>query len=448
MPVSADLLIRDCSLMNSEFEIVDRQSVVIKDTRIAAIGPAGSFEHDYEPAEVLDGRGKLLMPGMIDAHTHTCQQFLRGRTAGEYPMVWARILVPFEGSLDEEDAYLSGQLSCLEMIKSGTTAFAESGGVHMHKVAEATAESGLRAAITCSTMDIGHFIPDSMKASSAQKAAERIEALYKQHNGAGDGRIRIWFALRQVMTSTPELMRLMADLAREYKTGLHVHLAEHRDEVSYCLQHYNKRPAEVLDEFGALGPNLLAAHCVVLSEAEIDLMTERGVKVVHNPRSNFGSHGFPKTPRMMQNGMSIGMGSDGAAGSSLSLFDEMRVFKSGLHAFWGIPTFDPVVIPAKELMRMATAGGAAALQLEGETGAIEVGMKADLITLNIDQPHLSPSHRLVPTLVEAATGGDVQDSIVDGRLVMKNREVLTLDEERILFESKRRIGSIARKANL
>ncbi|WP_150274688.1 amidohydrolase family protein [Paenibacillus tepidiphilus] len=448
MKEQADILITNCSLMTPDFEIAEGQTVVIRDTRIVDIGPSETLNGKYEGKETLRGKGKLLMPGLVDAHTHTCQQFLRGRTLGEYPMIWSRILVPFESSLREEDVYLGAQVSCLEMMKSGTTTFAESGGVHMHKVAETVIESGLRAAITCSTMDIGPFIPDSMKAASPEDAAARIEELYRSYNGAGEGRLRIWFALRQVMTSTPALMSLMADKAREYGAGLHVHLAEHRDEVSYCLQHYQKRPAEVFDMFGALGPNMLAAHNVVLSEGEIALMKERGVKVVHCPRSNFGSHGFPKTPTMMQQGLSIGMGSDGAAGSSLSLFDEMRVFRSGLHAFWGLPIFDPVVIPAEELIRMATAGGAAALQIPDEIGTIEIGKKADLILIDTDQPHIWPNHRMIPTIVEAVNGSDVKDSIIDGAIVMKDRQILTMDEERILYESGKALPEVSVRAGI
>ncbi|MFD2616210.1 amidohydrolase family protein [Terrilactibacillus laevilacticus] len=442
-----DLIIKNCSLITSDFEIKENQSVVINEDIILAIDTPEIIEQTYYSKDTLDGKGKLLMPGLVDAHTHISQQFLRGRIADEYPMIWSRILVPFESSLNETDAFNSAQLCCLEMIKSGTTAFAESGGVHMHKVAEVVVQSGLRGAITCSTMDQGPFIPDSMK-SSPLEAAEKIENLYKEFHGAGNGRIQIWFALRQVMTSTPALIELMARKAKEYKTGLHIHLSEHRDEVSYCLQNYQKRPAEVFDQYGALGPNLLAAHSVVLTESEIDLMKDRKVNIVHNPRSNFGSHGFPKTPRLMQHNMPIGMGTDGAAGSSLSLFDEMRVFRSGLNVFWGLPIFDPLVIPAKELLKMATVGGASALMLKDQIGTIEIGKKADLILLNIDQPHLSPTHKLISTIIECATSKDVEDSIIDGKIVMKNRQVLTLDEEKIMFESKQALKPIAEKAGI
>ncbi|GMX66763.1 hypothetical protein Elgi_60350 [Paenibacillus elgii] len=187
---------------------------------------------------------------------------------------------------------------------------------------------------------------------------------------------------------------------------------------------------------------------VVYSEGEIDLLKERNVNIVHCPRVNFSSHGIPKMPRMMQMGMNIGMGSDGSSSSNLSLFDEMRVFRSGIHMSWGLSVFDPVVLPAKELIKMATIGSAKALLLGHEIGMVETGKKADLILIDIDQPHISPSHSLINMIVESVTSRDVADVIIDGKLVMKHREVLTLDEERILYESAQRMKSTAEKAGV
>ncbi|MFD1363314.1 amidohydrolase family protein [Lentibacillus salinarum] len=441
-----DILIKNCSVLTANYEIDENCYVAVKDNQISQIDEVDNLSTDIEAKETINGKGKLLMPGLVDAHTHTCQQLLRGRTMDEYPMVWTRILVPFESRLDEEAVSTSASLSCLEMIKNGTTSFADSGGLHMHKAAEAAIESGMRAAITKSVMDMGNFIPDTML-GSPEVIIEEIESLYKDYHGTDD-RINIWFALRQVMTSSPELISKVSEKAEQYKTGLHAHLAEHRDEVSFCLQKYQKRPAEVFDEYGALGPNLLTAHNVVLSEEEIDLLHERDVKIVHCPRNNFGNHGFPKTPRMLQTGLSIGLGSDGAAGSSLSLFDEMRVFRSGIHAFWGLPIFDPKVLSAKELLEMATIGGARALQMENEIGEISVGKKADFILVDIDQPHISPTHNLINTIVEGVNGTDVEDVVINGKVIMKNREVLTLDEERIRHESTRALNRMAEKAGI
>jgi len=255
-----DIIIRNCSLLMPDFSVKENQDILIKDSVIAQIRDTAETG---EAKETIDGKGKLAMPGLIDGHTHTCQQLLRGRTANEYPMIWTRFLVPFESNLTPEDCYYSARLACLEMIKSGTTSFAESGSTHMEDVAEAVIQSGMRAAIARSTMDMGTAIPDSMK-DSAENNIRRTKDLYQKYQGAGEGRIDIWFAIRQVMTCSPDLIREIGVEAKRLKTGIHAHLCEHRDEVSFCLQHYQKRPAAFLDEMGVLGPNLLTAHNVML----------------------------------------------------------------------------------------------------------------------------------------------------------------------------------------
>lgn len=445
--MDCDLLIKDCSLLTSDFDIVENQAVAVNHGQIVEIGPNDWLNRKYQAVTELGGQGKLAMPGLVDAHTHVAQQFLRGRTLDEYPMVWTRILVPFESNLDEEDMYHSALLSCLEMIKSGTTFFADAGGPYMEGAIRAILESGMRAAITTSVMDMGEGIPSAMK-TSPEKAVAELEDLYHKYHGTGNGRIKIWFGLRQVLTCSPELIRVMGEKAREYNTGLHIHLAEHKDEVSQCLEKYQQRPVEYLENMGVLGPNLLAAHCVLLSERDVNLMRERQVNIVHCPRSNMGNHGFPKTPRYIEAGFNLGIGSDGASATSLSLWDEVKVLRSGINAFYGLPIFDPEILPAKELLKMLTIGGAKGLLMGGEVGSLQVGKKADVILIDIDQPHISPTHKLVNTLVETVTGADVADSVIDGKVVMKNREVLTLDEERILFESKKRIKCIAEKAGI
>lgn len=439
-----DLIIKNCSVMMPDFSIKKEQDILIQDSFIMKITDT---DDGYESKEVLNGKNKLVMPGLVDGHTHTCQQLLRGRTANEYPMVWTRILVPYESSLTPEDCYWSAKLACLEMIKSGTTAFAESGSTHMGDVADAVIESGMRAALARSTMDIGDAIPDCMKESSELNILH-TEALYDKYQGTGDGRVDIWFAIRQVMTCSPELIREIGKEARRLKTGIHAHLCEHKDEVSFCLQHYQKRPAEFLDDMGVLGPNLLTAHNVVLSERDIDLLGERNVKLIHCPRANYANHGFPKTPRILQNNMSLGLGCDGASRPNLSLFAEMKHLLYGTMAFWGIPIFDPDIICAKDLLKMVTVGGARALQHEAELGTIEEGKKADLITINLMQPHLTPTHNLLNTLVDCAAEHDVTDSVINGKIVMRDRNVLTMNEEEIIKECSKRMKQIAERSGI
>lgn len=440
-----DIVIKNCQVLQPDMTISGECSVAIKDSWIRKIGSAEEIAAAGTAAQTLDGKGKLLMPGLVDGHTHTCQQLLRGRVADEYPMIWTRFLVPFESNLQPEDSYVSGQLACLEMIKNGTTAFAESGGVHMDRVADAVIESGMRAAIAKSTMDMGNAITGAMK-ETAQEAIDNTIDLYKRYQGAGDGRIDIWFAIRQVMTCSRELIAMVGENAKKYHTGIHAHLCEHKDEVSFCLQNYKKRPAQFLEEMGILGPNLLTAHNVMLSDADISIMAERGVKIIHCPRANLANHGFPKTPQILEAGASVGLGCDGAAPSNLDLFDEIKVLRYAMIGYWGLPSFNPVVMPCAKLLEMATQGGANAIGHGDILGTVEEGKKADLILLNIDQPHILPTQNLVNTIVDAASSHDVTDSIINGKLVMKDREVLTLDEEKIMFEADRHMKEIIKRA--
>lgn len=233
---------------------------------------------------------------------------------------------------------------------------------------------------------------------------------------------------------------------RKISHRIHAHLCEHKDEVSFCLQNYKKRPAQFLEEMGILGPNLLTAHNVMLSDADISIMAERGVKIIHCPRANLANHGFPKTPQILEAGASVGLGCDGAAPSNLDLFDEIKVLRYAMIGYWGLPSFNPVVMPCAKLLEMATKGGANAIGHGDILGTVEEGKKADLILLNIDQPHILPTQNLLNTIVDAASSHDVTDSIINGKLVMKDREVLTLDEEKIMFEADRHMKEIIKRA--
>lgn len=419
--------------------------MAVKDKIIHAIGTPEELDQRFCAAEVLEADGNLLMPGFIDGHTHTCQQLLRGRTADEYPMIWTRFLVPFESNLSPEDVRVSARLHCVEMIRAGITGFADAGGVHMDQVAEAVMETGMRAALCPSTMDMGNVVCGEMK-HSAEDCIRLTEELHSRYQGAGDGRVDIWFGIRQLMTCSKELIEKIVEKAEELDTGIHMHLCEHKDEVSFCLQNYKKRPAQFLEEMGILGPNLLTAHNVMLSDADISIMAERGVKIIHCPRANLANHGFPKTPQILEAGASVGLGCDGAAPSNLDLFDEIKVLRYAMIGYWGLPSFNPVVMPCAKLLEMATQGGANAIGHGDILGTVEEGKKADLILLNIDQPHILPTQNLLNTIVDAASSHDVTDSIINGKLVMKDREVLTLDEEKIMFEADRHMKEIIKRA--
>ncbi|MEK4427557.1 amidohydrolase family protein [Solibacillus sp. FSL K6-1523] len=443
---SVDLIVKNCSILTPDFNILNDQCLVIKNSTIIDIGNTSDLDTKYKAQETIDGYGKLAMPGLIDAHTHTCQQLLRGRIADEYPMIWTRIMVPFESNLKENDVRISSQLSFLEMIKSGTTSFIDAGGRHMHKVAESVIESGLRGVITCSTMDSGKDIPVTMKSSIEDNIKNNLQ-LFNGFHGAGDGRLDVWFSLRSIITCTPDLIQKVFDTAKGCSTGVQSHMNEYTNEIGYCLENFKMRPFEYLESIGVLDKNFLGAHSILLSDNEIDIIKAHNSKVVHCPISNSGK-GIPKTPSLLQKGIGVGFGTDGAGHSGLSLFDQMKVFKSLMRAFWGVPIFDPVAMPSKSILEMVTLGGAKAMLRDHQLGSLEVGKKADMILINIDQPHIQPTHNLLNTLIESVNSNDVTDCIVNGKLLMKNREVLTLDEEKIKFESNIAMRDLAIRANI
>jgi len=251
-----------------------------------------------------------------------------------------------------------------------------------------------------------------------------------------------------VMTSTPALVEGIAAAARHRGTGIHIHLAEHLREVEHCVVRYRLRPAEWLDALGLLGPDVLAAHCVVLSDREVQLLRERQTVPVHCPRSNLHSHGFPKTPLFLALGSPVGMGSDGASSSRIDLFEGMRLLKSALQARYGLPINDATVLPVEDVLRMVTSGGARALLLQDRIGALEVGKKADIILLNVQGPHIQPTYDLLRTLVMCAGPAEVADVIVDGALLMQDRELLQVDEAEVLAKAAEHMRAVAKRANL
>jgi 5-methylthioadenosine/S-adenosylhomocysteine deaminase len=441
-----DLILRNCLVLQADFSILKNATLCIDKGRIVKIETDTKQAANLQAETTLDGSGKLAMPGLIDCHTHSAQQLLRGGITDEMPMVWARILVPFESNLTPEEVYAGAMLFCIENLKAGITTFAESGGPFMEATAQAAIETGIRANIARSTIDQGDF-PATMKDTTAA-ALSKTETLYKNYHNAGEGRVRIWFSVRSAITCSHELVEAISIRSKELNTGVHIHLAEHLDEVAFCLSKYGKRPAEWFDSLNLLGPNLIGAHSVRLSDPEVKLMSERRANAIHCPRSNLSGHGFSKTPLLLALKVNVALGTDGASGTRLDLFEQMRLLRSAMQARYGIEINDPFTLPFLELLKMVTSAGARAVMLQDEIGALEVGKKADIILLGLDKPHLSPSVNLLKSIVMAAGPNDVQDVIVDGKLLMHDRVLLHLDEEQIRRQAATAMQQAGKRAGL
>lgn len=425
--------ISNTSILNENYEIQHDMDIWIRDGKIVKIEKHSNSlaEEDVKCCEVLDGRGKLFMPGLIDSHMHTGQQLLRGKVLDAMPMIWTRIMLPFESTLTPKKMRLSAGIAALEMIKSGTCGFIDAGSYFMEEAAEVYRTSRLRGALSYSTMDQKN-LPQSIR-DTARSAIEKTDSLYDAYHGKEH--LKVFYSLRALMSCSEELVQMASARAKERNTTLQAHMNEYAGEINYSMEHYQMRPYEYLESLGVLSDRFLGAHSLLLSENEMELIQEHGVKICYCPFSNCGKS-VPNSPEMLRRGVLPGLGTDGTAHGGMSLWNEMKIFRSVINISHGVPLAEPKIMPAKTILSMALEGGAAALGEVGRLGKLKEGYKADLIGIDLWQPHLLPSGNLVNTLVESVNANDVVHMIVDGKLVMKNREVLTMDEEKIMWEAK------------
>lgn len=283
------------------------------------------------PDQTLDGRGKLLMPGLADCHMHTGQQLLKGRVLDELPMIWTRIMLPFESTLTPENMRLSAELAALEMIRSGTTAFIDAGSYHMKEAVKVYRKSGLCSVLSLSTMD-EKGLPASI-ATTTEEAVSLADDFYEFCKE--DSRLKPAYALRSLISCSEDLIRQTSEHANERQALLQAHMNEYAGEVNFHLQRFQLRPYEYLDSLGVLSDRFIGAHSIILSEHEKALLRDRDVKVCHCPFSNCGK-GIPDTPSLLEQGICVGLGTDGAAHGGLSLWNEMKIFRSVMNAKHGV----------------------------------------------------------------------------------------------------------------
>lgn len=423
-----NLLIKNAIVMTDYETIQNGMDIAVLDGEILGVVKTGSKE--YKADKVISGAGKLFMPGLIDSHMHTGQQLLKGLVLDAKPIIWTRVMLPFESTLTPEKMKLSAQVAALEMIKSGTTAFIDAGSYHMDAAAEVYEKIGLRGCLSYSTMD-EEGLPKSI-AMNAEQAVKATDSLYE--NWDGKGRLKVYYSLRALNSCSDELTELAAAHAKERNAMLQAHMNEYQGEVDGIIKREGMHPYEYLEKMGVLSHKFLGAHSLILSEKEKMLVAEHGVKICHCPFSNCGK-AVPDTPDYVERGIIPGFGTDGAAHGGLSLWNEMRIFRSLMNIYHGVPNRNPKIMPAELLFRMVFEGGAAAIDEEGACGRIEAGYKADMISVNLDAGRLIPSGNLLHTMFECAESGDVRDMIVGGEILMEDRKVTTLDEERVRFEA-------------
>ncbi|MBN2861191.1 MAG: amidohydrolase family protein [Sphaerochaetaceae bacterium] len=428
------LIIEDCSLLTGEGQILPHQDIAVRDSRIAWIGLHRSDERVMADQRI-DGSRTLAIAGLIDAHTHISQQLMRGILTNEYPVLYLRFNLPFERNLTAQEMQVSAELASLEMIRSGITSFADAGSEYIEQILPVLSSSGLRGALSRPTSDIGEHLPAG-SLNRIEDALKINEDLYHRVKAEGGGLLDFFFQFRSARSCSPALITAMVDMAHQHDAGIHAHISEYPESTLYSLSEFGMREIAYLDSIEALGDNVLAAHCIHLSEGDINILAKRNVNVVHCPRSNLGK-GITKTPQLLSSGVSVGFGTDGSAHAGLNLFREMTAFKYSQAAAWGAPYLDYQVANPKILMQMLFSGGARALRREHQIGSLEVGKEADIALINLDKPHILPTYNLLNTLVETVDISDITDLFVAGKALMRNRCVLTLDEEGIQYRAKK-----------
>lgn len=429
--------------MDDKGQVYTNGNLLFEDDRILQAGTAPVDENTCD--EVLDLTGKLILPGLVNTHVHTSQQLARGLADDVDLLTWLHDRIwPYESSMTEEDSYISTLFCAAEQIKAGVTAIAEPGGQFVSGMAKAIEEAGIRAKLANSVMDCGEGLPKAWQHSTEEELNRQEEDIQRFH-GTADGRIEVWFGIRTIFNATDELMLRTKELADRYSVGIHMHVAEAKSEVEYVKERLGVQTVTHLKDLGFLGPNLLAAHTVWLTDGEVEMFREHGVKVSHNPASAMRVLGFARVPRMLQEGICVAIGTDGApTNNRMDMVDEMWV-TSLIHKGWRL---DPTVVKAQEILRMATANGAKALQDGLLYGSLEPGKKADLIIINPDSVGMQPMHDPIANLVTSMHSTNVESTICNGKWLMRDRKILTFDEKALIQEAKLRAESIRSRAGI
>jgi 5-methylthioadenosine/S-adenosylhomocysteine deaminase len=427
-----DLLITHASVVTFDdagTELHDGAIAIIGNS-ISWIGPAADAGELFEAKETINAAGMIAMPGFVDAHVHTAQQFLHGklsaiRRRGELKSpIWSRYLIPFESGLEPEDVYCSGLAAYASMISSGTTCFLEAGGPFPDEMGRAANEIGIRGRIALSTMDMDETIPAGSRFTTdeALRRNEQLVERWKHHP-----RVNAWLSLRQIMVNTRELTAGMSALSRQLQTPIHTHLAEGSYEVDYAIKTWGLRPAEYMESIGALHEHVHAAHSVLLSLHELDLYQTRHVSACHCAFNNY-TMGAPRVLEMLHRKIRLGFGTDGAATrGSLDMFEVVHAATVGQQAVGGTPYHIDPPITHEQMLAAAIRGGARAARLERQIGSLEVGKLADLILVESTSYAQYPNYDPMITLAESTVGPNVRTVIIDGRVVMKDRVLQTVD---------------------
>lgn len=411
-------------VMDEKNHIIRNGAVAIEGEKIIAVGEKEDIEKLYTSGEVIDARESLVMPGLVNCHNHAPMTYFRGLADDLELMDWLNnYIFPAEAMfVNEEFSYLGGLLACAEMIKSGTTTFCD-----MYIFEDEVARAAKKAGMRCLVGEVLFDFP-SPNFKTPEEGLMYSEFLIQKW--ANDPLVNILVEPHALYTCSSNLLRESKKLADKYGVPLGTHYLESRSEKEQLTEKFGKSPTHFLRDMGYLSDRFIAFHCVCLEEEDMRIFADYGCKVVHNPESNMKlASGVAPVPEMMRAGVTVGLGTDGcASNNNLDMFQEMDT-AAKLHK---VAKLDPTVMDAKTVVRMATCEGAKALGMENIVGSLKAGMKADIIIINLNKPHLTPLYNEYSHIVYAVNGADVDTVLINGKVVMKNRKLLTIAEDEMM----------------
>ena len=371
----------------------------------------------------INAKNMVVMPGLVNTHTHLAMSIFRGYKDDRKLMDWLEnAIFPVEDKLEPEDIYWNSYLSCLEMLRSGTTTCNDM-YFGMNKVIEAIENTGLRALVAWSITD-----------DSIRDKIERTREYAKKYNVPGS-RIKVITSPHAPYSCNPDTIKLCVDLAKELNTSLHIHLSETLDEEETIRERYNKRGTEYLNDLGVFDVPVILAHGIYISDSDIEILKNIKGGIAHNPISNCKlSSGICDVVKLRRNGINVGLGTDGIGSTTtLDMFEEMKTAAY----LQKVNTMEPTSIKAYDILKMATIEGARVLGLDNEIGTLEPGKKADMIFIRTDKLHLCPDNDVCTNIVYSANGSDVDTVMIDGKIIMQNRKMINLDEKEVMKQVKK-----------
>ena len=373
--------------------------------------------------EKINAKNMVVMPGLVNTHTHLAMSIFRGYKDDRKLMDWLEnAIFPVEDKLEPEDIYWNSYLSCLEMIRTGTTTCNDM-YFGMNKAIEAIENTGLRALVAWSITD-----------DSIRDKVERTREYAKKYNVPGS-RIKVITSPHAPYSCNPDTIKLCVNLAKELNTSLHIHLSETLDEEETIRERYNKRGTEYLNDLGVFDVPVILAHGIYISDSDIEILKHVKGGIAHNPISNCKlSSGICDVVKLRKNGINVGLGTDGIGSTTtLDMFEEMKTAAY----LQKVNTMEPTSIKAYDILKMATIEGARVLGLDNEIGTLEPGKKADMIFIRTDKLHLCPDNDVCTNIVYSANGADVDTVMIDGKIIMQNRKMINLDEKEVMKQVKK-----------